>query len=188
VGVLREKSKKMDLSSVVIVREATAQDALGIAQVHVDSWKTAYAGILDTDFLANLSYEKRRNLWTRIFSGLNGIPPYPVFVAFDTISSCVVGFCAGGEAREESDKIFEGELYSIYLLQKYEGFGIGRKLFQKMKDTLLERGYKNMCLWVLKENSHARRFYEKMGGVSGVEKVAPIGEKIYEEIQYVYNF
>lgn len=42
----------------VRIRAATPDDAPGIARVHVDSWRTTYAGIISAEFLANLSYEK----------------------------------------------------------------------------------------------------------------------------------
>ncbi len=45
--------------SAYTIREATQLDAEGITFVHVNSWKTSYAGIVDQAFLNNISYEKR---------------------------------------------------------------------------------------------------------------------------------
>ncbi len=50
------------------IRMATIEDAKGIAKVHVDSWRTTYKGIIPEDFLNNLSYEKRTELWIRNIS------------------------------------------------------------------------------------------------------------------------
>ncbi|PJN55835.1 hypothetical protein PAEVO_25570 [Paenibacillus sp. GM2FR] len=42
------------------IRHANEQDAAGIANVHVNSWKTTYKGIVDDSFLENLSAADRR--------------------------------------------------------------------------------------------------------------------------------
>jgi hypothetical protein len=48
------------------IRNATESDAEGIAFVHVNSWRTRYAGIIDPSFLENLSYDKRLASWKEI--------------------------------------------------------------------------------------------------------------------------
>jgi hypothetical protein len=50
----------------MIVREATHSDVSAMAQVHVDTWRTTYQGIVPDEFLANLSYEKRENSWHQV--------------------------------------------------------------------------------------------------------------------------
>ena len=50
------------------IREASPTDATAIARVHVDSWRTTYAGIVPADYLANLSYVQREQFWCDIFS------------------------------------------------------------------------------------------------------------------------
>lgn len=49
-----------------IIREATLSDACGIAKVHVDTWRTAYKGIINDEFLNELSYDKREEIPKRI--------------------------------------------------------------------------------------------------------------------------
>lgn len=49
----------------MIIRKAKLDDATGIAKVHVDSWKSTYKGIIPDDFLNNLSYERRTELWKK---------------------------------------------------------------------------------------------------------------------------
>ena len=41
------------------IRTATADDASGMARVHVDTWRTAYRDILPASVLSALSYEAR---------------------------------------------------------------------------------------------------------------------------------
>jgi len=52
----------------MIIRKAQPTDANAIAKVHVDSWRTTYAGIISADFLANLSYEQREASWRETLS------------------------------------------------------------------------------------------------------------------------
>ena len=40
------------------VRPATVDDAADIARIHVESWRTAYAGIYDEHVLASFPLEK----------------------------------------------------------------------------------------------------------------------------------
>lgn len=47
----------------MIIRRAGINDAQGIAIVHVNSWRTTYKGIIQNDFLNNLSYETE--LWKK---------------------------------------------------------------------------------------------------------------------------
>lgn len=45
------------------IREASVEDAPAIARVTVDTWKTAYRGIIDDNYLDNLTYEDREKGW-----------------------------------------------------------------------------------------------------------------------------
>ena len=54
------------------IRAAHTTDALAIAQVQVDSWRTTYAGIVPADYLASLSYEQQGKFWGHIISTLSG--------------------------------------------------------------------------------------------------------------------
>jgi hypothetical protein len=45
------------------IRKADIEDAAAIAHVHVESWKTTYAGIVSDVFLASLNKEVRTQSW-----------------------------------------------------------------------------------------------------------------------------
>ena len=46
------------------IRKATAQDACGIAFVHMRSWQVAYRGHMPDEFLDGL--EQRTNMWREL--------------------------------------------------------------------------------------------------------------------------
>ena len=103
------------------VRVAHLDDAGPIARVQVDAWRTTYAGIVPTAYLAGRSSRDRESQWTDILSA--GRPPESNFVA-ETDGGEIVGFAGGGPERE-GNPTYRGELYAVYLLEQYQGRGRG---------------------------------------------------------------
>ena len=83
-------------SSRYLIREATESDAEGIAFVHVKSWQTSYAGIIDQSFLDTISYDQRLASWTKIVQSKNTRQFVAVF------DEQIVGFAGFGPIRSES--------------------------------------------------------------------------------------
>ena len=54
-----------------------------------------------------------------------------------------------------------GEVYAIYLLEEYQGRGIGYRLMCEACEKL--KTYDRIALWVLEGNEKAIRFYERFG-------------------------
>ena len=54
------------------VRTAEPRDADSLARVHVDSWRSTYAGILTDEFLAGLSYRDRESFWEQVLTTAPG--------------------------------------------------------------------------------------------------------------------
>ncbi len=79
---------------------------------------------------------------------------------------------------------YRGELYAIYLLKQAQGQGAGRKLFNVTVCEFVRRGCNSMMLWVLKDNTPARKFYEAMGGHVMCEKPIEIGGETLIEVAY----
>lgn len=152
------------------IREASPSDAAAIAKVHVDSWRTTYAGILPSEFLASLSYAGRERLWSEVLSIYK--ERNSVYVAEDE-SGAIIGFASGG-AEREGDAAYSGELYAIYLPESQQRRGIGRRLTVAVARRLLERGFDSMLLWVLADNP-ACEFYEALGAKRIREKITAVG-------------
>ena len=49
------------------IRRANSDDVSGIAKVNVDSWRTTYEGIIQEDFLDDMSYLKSKERWKSRF-------------------------------------------------------------------------------------------------------------------------
>jgi len=141
------------------IREATMADVAAIVRVHVESWRTTYKGLLPQDYLANLTYEQREPLWREILS--KPVGHSLVYVAEDNAGN-IVGFASGGPERS-GDPVYTGEVYAIYLLESWQGQGIGRQLTITLVRQLIQRGFTSLLIWVLADNPF-RRFYEALGG------------------------
>jgi L-amino acid N-acyltransferase YncA len=163
----------------VLIRAARATDASAIAKVHVDSWRTTYAGIVPDDYLTNLSYEQRGQYWRDVLAAVDR-PAY-VYVAQE-IAGQIIGFASGGPERS-GDAVYKGELYAIYLLDRYQRQGMGRKLTVAVVKRLLQHGLWSMLVWVLAVNP-SRAFYEALGGQQVYEKEITIGGALLVEVAY----
>ena len=153
------------------IRAAIPEDASSIARVHVDSWRSTYAGIVPAEYLASLSYRNRESMWKEALT--TDRPGTSCFVA-ETEGGDIVGFANGGPERE-GGRIYRGELYAIYILEEYQRMGLGHRLFSSVAQRLLSDGFDSMLLWVLEDNHPAIRFYESLGGERVGRKTVTIG-------------
>lgn len=169
------------------IRPAVVTDAAGMARVHVDGWRRAYPGIVPQEFLDTLSYAKRTERWQAILDGsLEPEKGYAFqFVAVDPDGQ-VLGLCGGGPERD-GDPLYLGELYGIYVHPDSQGLGIGRVLVKTMARCLYDQGFRNMLLWVLKENHPARGFYAHLGGRPYKQKPITLGGVELVEVAYVWD-
>ncbi len=86
----------------------------------------------------------------------------------------VVGFACAGASRDAEG---EGEVYAIYVLEEYQRRGVGYAL---MREALaLIEGCRVVCVWVLKDNHKAIRFYERVGfRPDGTEQEITLGTPV----------
>lgn len=157
------------------IRHATSNDAVSIAKVHVDSWRTTYQNVLPAEFLENLSYEQRTKLWE------NNLKEQQVYVA--EIEEKIIGFSVGGKERTGHYENYLGELYAIYLLENYQNQGIGGLLFNQVIKELKESNLNSMLVWVL-EGNEAEHFYKAKGGKKVAAKEVNIAGQAYTELAY----
>lgn len=175
--------------SLVTVRRAHAADAEGIAAVHAEVWRNAYAGILPAAYLARLSPLRlamtyRRGLVLRE-------PGHALFAAVapdPEHGSRIIGFVSGGRARRAlhgGDRP-QGEVETLYLLDDWRDQGIGRRLMRAMAAHLAAIGCRSVFLWALSENP-ASHFYRRLGGqLAARERISFAGEEV-EQAAWLWN-
>lgn len=146
--------------SIVIKQMETDEEIRGKAYVHWKAWHEAYAGMISQDYLDNLSLAKCEKMafhW-----------PDNTIVAKE--NGRVIGFVCYGDRGDEAPGI--GEIFALYVLAEYYGKGLSRQLMEAGLEQLKQ--YSQVCLWALKDNKRAIRFYEKCGfQPDGAEMISP---------------
>ena len=149
----------------VMIRPACPEDAPAIAKVHVDTWRTAYAGILPDEHLAGLSYERRERMFRE---RLSDKAAEDIVLVSEVPDQGIVGFTSGGRERGGSAE-YQGEIYGIYVVDPFQRKGIGTMLTVALARELLRLGIGSALVWVLSENT-ACQFYERLGARKIQEK------------------
>ena len=162
------------------IREATIADAAAIARVSVDTWRSAYRGIVPQRILDGLSYELRASNWKETLRGF-GHQEF-VYVA-ENEARQIVAFASGGPALIKQPALYRGELFTLYILDAYQRQGLGQRLFFQVVERLLALQLTSMLIWVLAENP-ARRFYEKLGGELVRTGIYTIRDVALEQVAY----
>ncbi|WP_265522154.1 GNAT family N-acetyltransferase [Oerskovia flava] len=163
--------------SEVTIRTATPRDAAVIAQVHIASWRGAYAGIVPDEYLASLDVDQREELWAKILSGGEG----SLWVA--EADGRALGFANLGPSRDEDAEDGDLEIYAIYLDPEAWGRGVARDLMRTMLGEVPPGT--PVSLWVLADNERAKHFYRRHGfQPDGVERREDIGGKDLTEVRF----
>ena len=158
----------------MIIRQATREDARQIADILVEDWKTAYRGIIDSEFLDSMNVEERYRREVQRYQ------IYMVAAAGKEILGFTWNEMAGSEAAD-------CEIIALYVRYTKRKSGIGKALFQNSEDLFRAAGKKTMIVWCLKDNEEARRFYEKMGGKVYKTGSHQWGNRDYGMISYLYQ-
>ena len=160
-------------------RMATTSDSLAVARVHLAAWRAAYRGIIPDSYLDGLDEEARASRYTFDQRGLDD-PQTWIAVEGDQIR----GFVTWGPARE--DELSRGEVYALYVSPHSWRLGVGSKLMERAEHELAARAFDEALLWVLRDNSRGRRFYEAMGWRhDGNELTAQFDSHEVVEVRYV---
>jgi ribosomal protein S18 acetylase RimI-like enzyme len=165
----------------VIIRTATDADVPAMARVNVDSWRSAYRGIVPDAHLAGLSYPKQQERLRRYMA-----TPGTVYFVADSIEAGVVGYVTGGRERT-GDPQFTGEIYAIYILPQHHRRGIGRALIQAWTANMRQAGFNSALVWALADNMPAINFYQRLGARPVREQMIEIGGASLRETAYGWS-
>jgi ribosomal protein S18 acetylase RimI-like enzyme len=171
-----------DIAERPRVRAALAADAGPIAQVHRDTWRTTYAGILPLAVIAREAGRKSEGMWRR---RLAMQPAGSATWIAERSGHGIVGFASCGDARASIEGL-DAEVYALYVLQAHQQRGVGRELVRECARHFVRHGLFGFYLWVLKAN-RARLFYEALGGEVVGERSERLGKHDFGEIAYGWH-
>ena len=166
--------------SATTIRPATHDDAEAIARIQVETWRSAYRGVIADAFLDTMSEDERRSHWSEILKR----PEHATFVA-EVEGHGITGFANGGPEREGRED-YRGELCGLYVLPDWHGQGVGKRLIATFTRWLVDSGFDTMLVWVLADNPF-RRFYERLGGKLVGKKEIEIGNQKLIEVAYGWD-
>lgn len=165
----------------ILIRNVKYDDLRDVAEITIRGWQTAYRGIVDDDYLDNLSIEENYQKRIKDYKE-NG------FIIAE-LNGNVVGFCRykiGNSYKHEYPEV-DCELSALYVKPGEKGKGIGKALLEYVKNEFRRNRLNKMIIWCFKENYPSRAFYEKMGGQLCGESTCIRGGKEYKEIGFIYD-
>ena len=161
----------------VSIARACVADAAGIAAVHVAAWRSAYADLLPSEYLAGLSVARHAAQHRACIQAGRG-----VLVA--RANGGVVGFTTVGQPRRAG--LADGEIETLYVLDDWREQGLGRRLMAAGAAHLAGQGCRSLFLWVLAENS-SRWFYERLGGRAVMTSGVAVAGRSFQQTAYVWD-
>lgn len=158
------------------IRPITARDAEALAQLHTESWRSAYRGILRDEYLDGDIRLERRALWQSRFQ----CPTPGQFGLLALCDTVEVGFAfafAGADARRGT------LLDNLHVRPDRRGGGIGTRLLHAVAGHVMTHyPGEGLFLWVYELNARTRALYERLGAqkVEQAEIIAPDGGTVVE--------
>ena len=143
-----------------MIRQATINDAKAIAKLIVSSWQTAYKGLIDDEFLNNMSIDIMSKRWEQNILSQNADNHIYVYEEENKI----LGVIRFGKPDDKNDLTHNAEIHVLYVEPTLKRQGIGTKLFNFSKDYFIKNNLNYMIIWCLKDNTPSIKFYETMGG------------------------
>jgi GNAT superfamily N-acetyltransferase len=172
---------------MIAIRRARARDAPGIAAVHVATWRSAYAGLLPDEFLERLSAIRLAGQYDR--SIRMGLGMYVAIDASDASDAsgadpALVGFTSARRSR--SDRLGEGEVETLYVLDDWQNQGVGGALLRASGKFLAALGCRSAYAWVLRDNP-AGFFYQRLGGKCIATSMTHVGGQAIPQVAYSWD-
>lgn len=150
-------------------------DEPAIARLHAESWRAAYRGILDDDFLDDTVVANRRELWRARFCEIGRTDQ--LILVGEEQGEIQAFACAFLDADPEWGTLLD----NLHVLPRLKGKGLGRQLISAVAENIRRHGLHSMLhLWVYEQNAQARGFYERLGGIVSdcVGEAAPDGSHV----------
>jgi len=132
------------------VRPAVADDAAGIAAVHVQSWRETYSEQLPVATLTALDESEFAARWTGNLQSRGA----DIWVA--VADGAIVGWASSSTDRDDN-RPHARELEGIYVVASHHGTGAG----QRLMDAAV--GQRDAYLWMAVGNERALPFYRRNG-------------------------
>jgi ribosomal protein S18 acetylase RimI-like enzyme len=165
-----------------MLTKAGEHDAERIARLHIASWQATYTRELSPAFLLNQDLAAHAAEWRRRIAD-----HVAVLIAEEMHE--IAGFVSCGPAKGTFAGPGEWEIYNLHVARAWQGKGLGSELFGAAAALGLDRGARELVLWVVKTNGSARAFYERKGmRWDGGEQERALEGEVLHEVRYRLNW
>jgi ribosomal protein S18 acetylase RimI-like enzyme len=166
----------------IFIRPAGPADAEEIARVQRISWRSTYARQLSAESLARVETAWD---WVHWRHALERTDDRAITLVLEAREAGIIGFGVAGRRRYVRDPVlcsYDGEVYLLYLLPAFHGYGLGARLMATLARVLAARGMKSALVWALASNRPAIGFYEHLGGEVLVRARKPFFGEAVDEV------
>ena len=162
----------------IVIRKAVPEDAENIIDISIEVWNETYNDLIPKEIIDKLQSKDE----TRIEKQKRSIKEKNhTFVV--EVDGKLVGFHSFGKCKDDNFKD-SGEIYAGYILDGYQGLGIGRKMAVACMQELIEEGYNTLVTKCLDGNP-SNEFHKSLGGIFvGQSRFEPLG--IYVGMENIY--
>ena len=144
----------------VVLRNATAVDAEGIARLHAESWRRTYRGMMRDEFLDGDLVQERLSVWRE---RLPSPAPNQLVVVAEGRDELQGFVCVFGD----DDARWGSLIDNLHVRHDVQTKGIGRQLMREAAAwAVVNYPQCGLYLWVMQANDNAQRFYERLGGTN----------------------
>ena len=141
----------------VTIRRVRKGDENDLAYIQTESWKAAFAGILDAETLQRCTnIDRATAMYKRLLEEDKG---NGYILSVDGTSHCI----AYWDAARDAASFGKAELICIHSLPGNWRKGCGSLMMERVLDDMRKAGYTEAVLWVFRDNMRARAFYESIG-------------------------
>ena len=174
---------------MIRIRRASRRDAAAIGRVHVETWQSAYAGLLPDAMLAGMSDVRQAAWWSRALADPG--EARGIFVADDEDMG-VVGFGSCGPVRDNARGAGRHRepgrrgLHALCRARLPEPRAWAAACSTPCSASSSADGCDTAVLWMLAANP-TRFFYEGLGGEPVGHRVDPMAGTDVEEVAYAWR-
>ncbi len=142
------------------LRRVKQGDENSLAYIQTESWKAAFAQILDKETLKKCTnIEKATAMYKTLLDENKG---NGYILSVNGKPHCI----AYWDAIRDVNLNEKAELICIHSLPDNWQKGYGSKMMDKVISDIKKAGYLEVVLWVFKDNTRARAFYEAKGFIN----------------------
>lgn len=162
-----------------MLRPATGDDLMAVGALHQRSRVVAYSSFVPAEALAEPTAEAMGRYWVERWRWERDAHRLTVAER----AGALVGFSYLGP--DDEDDPATGLLNALHLDPAEQGRGTGRTLMEDALNAMRARGWRHAVLWVLRDNAHARAFYQRGGWTpTGAQREEYIGTAATPQLRY----